>query len=380
MILETLIQQADPSDRILLRRAVDTLQGNILPLDPDGTFGNCRAIVPSPATYKGVWNWDSAFHLMAMSHIDPVIGRDQIRILFSHMRDDGQLPDVIFADGREVFRFTKPPVLADAIVYADRVAPDDEFLRYAYPYLIRNLHWWETARYDGTLFGYKVHKMESGWDNTPRFDFPNRIDKCYAIDCNCFMYGFYRSLGYIARRLHDDAAAAQYLQDADALAEKINRLLYDRDNGYYCDYNKKRKRFTAKVSPASFLPLYYGFADQSQADAMHKLAASKDWFYDGIPTIAYNNRAFSANGYWRGPCWLNTAYFTVRGLLRYGYSDTALALTNRVLSFCRQNTDSIYEYYNPITGKGLGAKNFGWSCAFVLELLGLQYDMPSDTP
>ncbi len=49
-----------------------------------------KRIAPFPTTYKGVRNWDSAFHLMAMSYIEPEIGYDQIRILFDFMKEDGR--------------------------------------------------------------------------------------------------------------------------------------------------------------------------------------------------------------------------------------------------------------------------------------------------
>jgi hypothetical protein len=68
-----------------------------------------------------------------------------------------------------------------------------------------------------------------------------------------------------------------------------------------------------------------------------------------------------------------TVTFTIRGLSDYGYKDLAKELAQNLLDWCTTNADSIYEYYNPITGKGLGAKNFGWSCTFIIELVLLKY-------
>lgn len=106
---------------------------------------------------------------------------------------------------------------------------------------------------------------------------------------------------------------------------------------------------------------------------MKTLAESESWFYPGIPTISYNHPRYRANKYWRGPCWLNTAYFTVRGLWNYGYRNLSESLTENLLNWCAQNEDSIYEYYDSKTGKGLGARDFGWSSVFILELL-LKYE------
>lgn len=365
--LKELMQQ---DERDLLDKAVNTLLGNKIP-DNATAFNNRTAVCPSPSCYHGVWNWDSAFHHVAFCYFEPETGKDQIKILFDHMQQDGQLPDVVFSNGKTVTKFTKPPVLAHAIRLGDIIAPDDEFLQYCYPYLVRNLEWWENNRYDGVLFGYRVHKMESGWDNTPRFDFPHRISRCYAIDCNCFMYSFYDAMAYICKRLNIDKEE-YYLTKAADLAHKINTLLYESKHNYYCDYDKKSSRFTSRLSPASFLPLFFNIADKDQAHAMSLLAADKNKFFDTVPTISFDNRAYKSYGYWRGPCWLNTAYFTVRGLTNYGYTQTADAITDKILSFCKQN-DSIYEYYDSLTGKGLGAKDFGWSSAFIIEFLMLKY-------
>jgi len=376
MLLNELISDFESQDKLLIKRAIDTLYGNIIQKPLDSTnfvFKNYRGIAPSPTTYKGVWNWDSAFHLMAMSYLEPEIGYDQLRILFEYMKEDGQIADVVFTSGKTVFTFTKPPVIAYSIMCSDKIHPNDSFLKYSYPFLVKNLDWWEKNRYDGTLFSYKVNKCESGWDNTVRFDFPHKIDNCYAIDCNSFMVSFYEAMEYIAKRINNLEKLTEFSAKKENLIQKINEILYNKKGQYYCDYNKKLKCFTKRLSPASFMPLYFGFARKEQADSMAKLARDPHYFYKGIPTISYNNFWFRPNFYWRGPCWLNTAYFTIRGLFDYGYVDLAHDLTQNLLDWCDTNSDSIYEYYNPITGKGLGAKNFGWSCSFIIELELLKY-------
>jgi neutral trehalase len=308
-----------------------------------------------------------------MSYFDKDVGQDQLRILFENMREDGQIADVVFTDGRRIFTFTKPPVLAWSVMCSDKIAPDMGFLAYSYAYLKRNLSWWETERFDGCLFSYKVHKMESGWDDTVRFDDPNPIDDCYAIDCNCFMIDFYRSMAYIAERLGEIEDISAYDQKRVALAENINTYLWNEKEKWYCDYNFQRKEHTNVLSPASFMPLFCGIADAQKAEAMKKLAENKEMFYPGIPTVSYNHSQCRTDAYWRGPTWLNMAYFTIRGLYDYGYESLAFDLLENILDWCSKNKDSIYEYYDSKTGKGLGAKDFGWSCAFIIELVLLKH-------
>ena len=41
----------------------------------------------------------------------------------------------------------------------------------------------------------------------------------------------------------------------------------------------------------------------------------------------------------------------------------------RLLDMCHKETTGIYEYYDSKTGKGVGAKQFGWSAVFIIELI-----------
>lgn len=364
-------------DKSLAERAVATLFGNIIVPPEDNTafvFKGRQAIAPSPQTYKGVWNWDAAFHTIGMSYFDQEIAHDQVRIVLDFQKEDGQLPDVVYSSGETVFRFTKPPVLAWAVMCSDRIAPDTAFLNECYDGLCKNLHWWETQRFDGRLFGYKVSKMESGWDNTVRFDFPYRIADCYAVDCCCFMVDFYKAMAYIAGRTGRNAEIEAFDQKRNALENNIRNLLFQPEKGFFCDYDFRLRRHTNRVSPASFQPLFCGAATKAQADAMKALAESQDWFYPGIPTISYNHPRYRSDKYWRGPCWLNTAYFTIRGLFDYGYTALAADFIEHLLGWCAKNGDSIYEYYDSKSGKGLGARDFGWSSVFLLEMLLLKYN------
>jgi GH15 family glucan-1,4-alpha-glucosidase len=59
------------------------------------------------------------------------------------------------------------------------------------------------------------------------------------------------------------------------------------------------------------------------------------------------------------------------GLRRLGYAQEAQRLADGVIAAAAR--EGLREYYDPRTGKGLGAKDFAWS-ALVAELAG-----PEDT-
>ena len=69
--------------------------------------------------------------------------------------------------------------------------------------------------------------------------------------------------------------------------------------------------------------------------------------------------------YWRGPTWVNSAWMVWLGLRRLGYEREATRLADGVIAAVAR--EGLREYYDPRTGKGLGARDFAWS-ALVAEL------------
>ena len=66
-------------------------------------------------------------------------------------------------------------------------------------------------------------------------------------------------------------------------------------------------------------------------------------------------------GYWRGPVWMDQAYFALIGLKQYGYEDEAVNLTFKIFNEIQH--PSLYENYHPITGQGLNSPHFSWTAA-----------------
>ena len=64
-------------DAELLGRAQETLYANIL----DGQWRPLGGISPSLFRYRGVWNWEAAFHALALCRWDTELAREQVRIL-----------------------------------------------------------------------------------------------------------------------------------------------------------------------------------------------------------------------------------------------------------------------------------------------------------
>ena len=353
-------------DKELCERAYQILMENVYP-DEGYLWSPYRCISPGKTHFTGIWNWDSAFHAVGVSRWDTELSKESILGFFQFQREDGLLPDVICESGEIIGSFSKPPLFAWATEIVYKRDNNIDFLKEAYPVLVKNLNYWEQNRcYEG-LFFYdadnkekddylKRVKFESGWDNSVRWD--KGITEYWAIDLNCFMVMFYRSMSYIALELSLHNDRKKWKEKEKILSELINDKMWDRQNGYYADANKFTKEISDILSPASFMPLYIGIATKEQAKAMEIVA--RENFKCKMPTVSFDNPEYS-NEYWRGPTWLNVAYFAAKGLKDYGF-DVADEIKESILNMCFNEKKGIYENYDSITGEGLCFNRFSWSC------------------
>jgi len=90
-------------------------------------------------------------------------------------------------------------------------------------------------------------------------------------------------------------------------------------------------------------------------------------FKSKMPTVTYDHPAYSTD-YWRGPTWLNVAYFAAKGLKNYN-CDVANQIKENILEMCDAQKEGIYENYDSLTGKGLCCDHFSWSSAFIIEFI-----------
>lgn len=373
--LEKVAKLVAPEQAKLLERAQATLLGNIVACD---AWKPRRGIMPSLGTYRGVWNWDSAFHAVALSHWDPGFAREQFEIIFENQLSNGMLPDVIREDGSMVVDFSKPPVMAWAVAVVHHRSPDIAMLRSLYSKLVRMGGFWIKERggetdglfyYAGTHAGY-----ESGWDNAVRWDGGYRQSasddkRLWAIDLNCYMVSHYHAMAYLAEQLNRGEDQAGWLSEAGDLARRIDEKLWDEHLGCYVDRDRLDGTASPVLSPACFMPLFIHIAPPDRAEKMAKLAADPQKFFPGMPTVAYDNPGFDPLAMWRGPAWMNTSFFALKGLKDYGYSDLSNGMRTILLDWVVKETSSIREYYHPSTGEGLGASAFAWSAAFTISFL-----------
>ena len=372
--LNRVTQGLSDRDTILLERASGILEDNIL-CEGDYPWGTLRGIVPSRFTYAGVWNWDSAFHALAVSRWDPELAYEQCEIFIGSQQQNGMFIDMQFADGRIGDGASKPPVFPWAFCEVYRRCPDLTRLKKAYASYMRLEEYWVSRRKTGDLFHYDAAyddghvdmyaKCESGWDTSVRFD--NGVTNLWAVDLNCYMVMLYRALAFMAKELGEDHAV--WKEKETSLVSAVKKALWNDRIGCYTDAYSDTEKQSDTLSPASFMPLFIGIASGAQAEKMLEILADTNKFYPGMPTVSYDDPKYASDDYWRGPMWLNVAYFALKGAKEYGFGKIAGQMKETILDWCFGEKEYIFEYYDSKSGKGLGAKNFGWSSAFIIEFI-----------
>jgi glycogen debranching enzyme len=106
----------------------------------------------------------------------------------------------------------------------------------------------------------------------------------------------------------------------------------------------------------------------------HLLDQRKYWLPYPPTSVSAQERSFEPRKwkaplrrlYWRGPTWINSAWLIWIGLLRQGYDPEALEMAKRLSGAVVR--ERLREFYEPYTGEGLGAREFGWS-SLIAELV-----------
>jgi glycogen debranching enzyme len=90
---------------------------------------------------------------------------------------------------------------------------------------------------------------------------------------------------------------------------------------------------------------------------------------DGLGVASYDLRApdVEPRRYWRGPIWANVNWLLGRGLRQQGLDAEADELQRTTLELVAGS--GMREYFDPLTGEGLGAGDFSWTAAAVIDIL-----------
>jgi|GEM_PF-2942624 len=227
--------------------------------------------------------------------------------------------------------------------------------------------------------------------------------------------------------------AAQNRRRAGLVASAIRRKLWHPDDRFFYSYDQRGGGLLEVRTVSGLIPLVDGIADAEQAGqlAASLLDSAKFWTRWPIPSTAQSSPAFNPVRYWSGPSWPVTNWLVLRGLQEREMAQ-AEELRERTLRMIAEGADyeqvreaamrvmqrnsfgeelttpstrqyqhgwlwdsaivaaswplvdaqpeqladregdpGFWEYYEPSTGRPLGAPRMTWTASLFLELLNM---------
>ena len=366
---------------------------------------------PSPSHYPWQWYWDSCFHAIVWRRFDPERSERELRSLLDGGTEDGFIGHTIFWHRRVDWqrRWTYNVTSRDAaststiqpplIAWAWRVAVGDPA---AEPRIAAHHRWLERNRdLDGDGLLWIIQPDESGLDSSSKFDAVWGF-RAHARPLFPFLIASNRKLDWDARRILDAGGPllcevvtnvlwclARLAAGEPSITPALIERFWDDRRGLFLDVARgdpARPDHTdpvggdrrVRVSTWSALaPLALPDLPEEIARRLveeHLLDQRKYWLPFPPTSVSAQERSFEPRKwkgplrrlYWRGPTWINSAWLIWIGLVRHGYEPEALEMTKKLAEAV--GAERLREFYDPHTGEGLGARDFGWS-SLIAELV-----------
>lgn len=352
---------------------------------------------PSPSRYPWQWYWDSCFAAIVWRRFDPARARVELESLLAAQRPDGFIGHTIFWDRplalprllfynvatRSAFQTEtiQPPLLA----WAWRIAVGDPAEE---PRIGAQVDWLAANRdLEGDGLLWIVQPDESGLDASPKFEpvwgwrSNGRIGFPLLVRRN-------RKLGFDARRLRERghpllcealvntlwSLSLQALGRPSATPALVERL-WDERRGLFVDEGQPGAIRPGPLTWASLAPLALPDLPEPIGRRLveeHLLDEHEFLTPVAPPSVSAREPSYEPGGgrgpirrYWRGPTWVNSAWLVWLGMRRLGYEEEARRLAAGLIAAVER--EGLREYYDPRSGRGLGAEDFAWS-ALVAEL------------
>jgi glycogen debranching enzyme len=372
---------------------------------------------PATPRYRHQWYWDSCFHAIAWRHLDPARARAELQTLVRAGRLDGFIPHTAFWDtpaywrrapfygthttfGATATATIQTPLLALAWELVAAASPQHpEFVRDGVPQLRLHYDWLARERDpDGDGLLTIIHPDESGLDDSPKYDavfgwmrhfrpgYFWLIERCRRLSYDAgtivaryeehvedVLVNVFYALALRALARLDIESGAIYAQRAQRTEEALLERCYDERTGLFFDLAGGLERQVQVSTWSALAPLALSaLPDEVRIRLVeeHLLHPRRYLAACGIPSVALEEPSFKA-GFawwkcWRGPSWVNTAWLLVPALRELGYAEHAERIVRSLLVAADRH--GFREYYNPLTGRGLAARGFGFS-TLLIDLL-----------
>jgi glycogen debranching enzyme len=365
------------------------------------------------------WLWDSGWHMIVWSHRQPENAIADLRTMLQFQLPDGFIPEVVFWKQNKLLRklvhfisgysrekftdLTQMPMLAYSVRAIWQATHDKNLLKEFVPKIVKYLEWWQFRDHDDDGLVSIIHPWESGIDASPtydpvfhlghprpchmRFHFWRLLFKYRKVGWNqqtilqrewfnvedvgvCSVYADGWGVLALLAEEFDSTLAVRCRTQHQRYQEAIIRKCWDEEREQFVSYfHQDGSEIASRAETIqTLLPI---LLDDLPAFIQQKLVEKiKDPEKFGlsfpVPSVAKSEITFNPGEsglLWRGPMWPSTTWLVMEGLLKHGFKAEAAAILDRWSELYLQN--GIWEYYNPLTGKGLGQKWLGMSIIIV---------------
>jgi glycogen debranching enzyme len=386
-------------------------------------------VCPSGSTYPFQWLWDSAFHAIALLHVDPELARQEIRCLLQGAQPDGFIPHMLLWEKSAhesalkeysitllnpwFTSITQPPVIARAVDRIHAATGDVAFLQEVLPPILRFFRWLKGYRDpdDDTLIA-TIQPDESGLDASPKYDrvmgipsqppemtlptLTRQMDALFAdyeihrgdparilsldrfvwedVMVNTIYADGLKRLGPLCRAAgYPEAEAREFEERGARVLMALEAKCWDEKVGLFWDLAGWSEQPERVLTFTSLFPLVLGELDPAKAARLideHLLNEREFWLPHPLPSVAATEPAFDpewkTKTTWRGPTWVAVNWYLYWGLREHGRPEVASELARRTLEMVGKG--GMREFFNPLTGEGEGAVDFGMT-TLVLDLI-----------
>jgi len=161
----------------------------------------------------------------------------------------------------------------------------------------------------------------------------------------------------------------EHLTDAMRKTEKALETLWDEQSEQFYSRDFITHKLILEPSIGGLLPIYAGTISKVHIAKLHDLLRDhrQYWTNHPVPSVPLTSKFFSDIRYWQGPSWVNTNWLLIDGLRRCGLGERAEELKQRTIETVEKS--GVFEYFSPVDGRGLGAPDFSWTAALIIDLL-----------
>jgi hypothetical protein len=335
------------------------------------------------AFLPNIYQWDSIFMIMFARYAHSLFPAIQsLDNFYCRQHENGYIcREIAEQTGEDIIydsliHTINPPLFSWAEVESYKVTGDKSRFEAVLPVLEKYTEWLEINRKKpGTQHGlYWQTGLGSGMDNTPRTG-------SAWTDMSAQMVMCYNDMAEMYEQIGRKAEGEKHRIKAKEIADKINSMMWNEEDGLYYDLDDAGKQVKCKTV-GCFWPMLAGIASKEQAERL--IINLKDpesfWRHMPFPSLAANDPHYESDGkYWLGSVWAPTNVMIIKGINKYpeilGSRDFAVTAVEKYLDgMCSvyKKTGTIWENYSAeldMHGVWARADFVGWSGCGPIELL-----------